>query len=313
MVIYDVYHDESDEDAYWHAFLFVPRTTARTELLKLLKASRVHTGYKYPKKLHFKEISGDPMRIGRKSRAHCAECWTTIGLASLQQQGIRSGVTQIYLGEVKLYNGPVLYRSMDKFSAYPRCKLAIFKERDNLRQMNPSYYNDDLDKVETTFTMGLKGALHYLFPSDEQVRVGKIFLDGDEHNLIKHKRGFDCQKVERKLRQGLRENIVFEDGFGIQVDTHDRDDLELLQLTDIMLGGVRFQTICPKPAHMKHKVSACLVRTLLDPSKRILKRHKNSRLYRGMDLSEAWLDGGEWQFDWLVPAQVSVDRTVSMF
>ena len=41
-IIYDIYHDESKEEAYWHGFLFVPREN-RNYLLNLLNEARVNT------------------------------------------------------------------------------------------------------------------------------------------------------------------------------------------------------------------------------------------------------------------------------
>ena len=52
-MIYDIYHDESKEEAYWHGFLFVPRMN-RSYLLELLNEARRNTDYFYP--VHYKKI-----------------------------------------------------------------------------------------------------------------------------------------------------------------------------------------------------------------------------------------------------------------
>ena len=72
-IIYDIYHDESKEEAYWHGFYFVPRTN-RDYLLILLNEARVIT--KYFHQVHYQRI---------KSKTKCnnvkaiiINSWTTI-------------------------------------------------------------------------------------------------------------------------------------------------------------------------------------------------------------------------------------------
>jgi len=50
--IYDIYHDESKEEAYWHGFYSVPRIN-RNYLLSLLNFARTNTGYDY--QVHYKK------------------------------------------------------------------------------------------------------------------------------------------------------------------------------------------------------------------------------------------------------------------
>lgn len=62
-MIYDIYHDESKEEAYWHGFLFVPRMN-RSYLLDLLNEARRNTDYFY--QVHYKKIRSYKKRTAKK-------------------------------------------------------------------------------------------------------------------------------------------------------------------------------------------------------------------------------------------------------
>ena len=66
-------------------------------------------------------------------------------------------------------------------------------------------HQDNLSKIETTFRMGLQGAVHNLFNENDPLVLGNIFLDGEEHYRIEHKRNFDKKKVLNKLSTRFRQ------------------------------------------------------------------------------------------------------------
>ena len=113
-MMYDIYHDESQEEAYWHGFLFIPRDE-RQYLLDLLTKSQNSLNWFGP--VSFKDVrrgmgSGSP-------RVQLIESWLSVALASLQQQKLPYLPTPFYL-----YGRPRCYfRSLDRLI---KCKFVVF-------------------------------------------------------------------------------------------------------------------------------------------------------------------------------------------
>ncbi len=130
---YELYHDESKVDGYWHGILLVPVAKKQT-LLQLLSQARQNTSYEEP--LGIKGIK-------RYNRVYdCADSWVQIGVAALMSR-IKTQPYQISLGQKHYSLFPVVIGS----------KFILFRHLDNLEDITG--YQDYVSKVETTFRMRL--------------------------------------------------------------------------------------------------------------------------------------------------------------
>lgn len=67
---YELYHDESKVDGYWHGILLVP-VAKKQMLLQLLSQARQNTSYEEPLSIK---------RIKKQNRVYdCADSWVQIG------------------------------------------------------------------------------------------------------------------------------------------------------------------------------------------------------------------------------------------
>jgi len=292
-IIYDIYHDESKEEAYWHGFYFVPRIN-RNYLLSLLNGARANTGYYY--QVHYQRI---------KSKTKCnsikaiiINSWTTIGVFSLQQQKLHKIPPFVYMGGIPRKIKPIYMQLEDLI----KCRFAVFKEKDKHQKM--FFKNDNLRNIEITFKMALKGALHKLFSNDDPVTIGNVFIDGDEQYIGEYGRNLNTAKIIRKLQLEKREYVNFLDNSKIipQRSNHLKlrsgqkaEDSNLLQLCDILIGGVRFHSYYPNINITKYRISEPC-KYLLEHDQDNIARMKESRYFNGFLLNEAWIEDDEWKF-----------------
>jgi|GEM_PF-1323033 len=292
-IIYDIYHDESKEEAYWHGFYFVPRTN-RDYLLTLLNEARENTNYF--SQIHYQKI---------KRRTKCnnikaiiINSWTTIGVFSLQQQKIYKIPPFIYMGRIPKKTKPI-YKKLENLI---KCRFAVFKEKDKHQKM--FFKDDNLRNIEITFKMALKGALHKLFNNNDYVTIGNIFIDGDEQYIGEYGRNINTTEILRRLRLEKREYVNFLDNSKIipQKSNHlklrsgqNAENSHLLQLCDILIGGVRFHSYCPNANITKYRISE-LCKNLLKHDQDNTARMKESRYFNGFLLNEAWIEDDEWKF-----------------
>jgi len=296
--IYDIYHDESKEDAYWHGFLMVPREN-RDNLLMLLNQARINIGY-------HEEISYKHIRRRAKAHHHkpkLIESWCSIMLAALQQQKHNRLITSFHLGGKKYEKKYV--RQLDTLL---KCKFVVFREKDNHDKMYA--HMDELKCIETTFRMGLKGGIHSLFNKDNPVTIGNIYIDGDEHYYGKYGRTLSTARILKQFGHQARDYVSFLEDSKIiaQRSNHKKikkdqetQNSHLLQMCDIFLGGIRFFSYRPDSKHVKYKISyPC--RILLEHDLANVARMSNSRFYNAFLLSAAHLIGDKWSFDYLKPS-----------
>jgi len=292
-IIYDIYHDESKEEAYWHGFYFVPRIN-RNYLLSLLNGARANTGYDY--QVHYQRIKSKTKCTNPK--AIIINSWTTIGVFSLQQQKLYKIPPFVYMGGIPRKIKPI-YKQLEDLI---KCRFAVFKEKDKHKKM--FFKNDNLRNIEITFKMALKGALHKLFSNDDPVTVGNIFIDGDEQYIGEYGRNLNTAKIIRKLQIEKREYVNFLDNSKIipQRSNHlklrsgqNAEDSNLLQLCDILIGGVRFHSYYPNINITKYRISE-LCKYLLEHDQDNIARMKESRYFNGFLLNEAWIEDDEWKF-----------------
>jgi hypothetical protein len=300
--VYDIYHDESKEGGYWHGFLFVPRC-ARADLLDLLVEARRNTGYW--NEVHYVKIKASTE--GHHEKAIITWAWTTIGCSALQQRKLRTFPPKVFLGFNPKLRDRSKYKALDRLL---KCTFVLFRERDDHTKMFGGL--DQLQRIETTFRMGLKGGIHKLFSDNDPITIGNVFIDGDEHYFKQFRRTLGVDGTLMRLADEKRSYVSFlgaprltpqrSDHQKIEAN-QDPDDSHLLQLCDVLIGGFRFHSYCPNPRHIRYEISlAC--RELLAHEQRNYARMRQSRFLNGFSLEEAWLDDGEWYFSPLAPKVV---------
>jgi len=284
--------------------IFLPRA----EFLEGLRRIREEAGY--DGELHAVRISGG--QWGR--REACAA-----GVLALASDFLR-------------HKGP----NGERLAPFFRFGALFFPPR------TPDYYDGHdaeraLRYLETLLRMAIKGVLHYGFTgldhvfSGVEVEVLGLVLDGDEHLP----RSIDSKRVVERLRWELRPGLTLAPEFEIRAvdsnparhvwETRDFEDSELVQVTDLLLGAVRFiaegsyKGQCPPegpPPALHQKLGgsgqkrAWVYRPLCELLKKNAERWKknakawaNSGHYRSLSLSRAELVKGQWQFhnvEWAV-------------
>jgi len=208
-VDYELYHDESRISGYWHGMLLVPIPKKQALVNYLLKA-RSNTNY--PNPLSLKRVRGTGKLYD------CVESWLTIGVAALM-----SRTRQIYPQPVYLGN-----RELALFREIIGARLILFRERDNLQTMR--YVTEFGSKVEITFRMGLKGALHFLGRDDQYIHIANFHFDGNEH----YHRGLSRNRIIERM-QGLRDYCSIENAIDDRSGNHDKTNCQSYEDCQILL------------------------------------------------------------------------------
>jgi hypothetical protein len=292
-MVYDIYHDESKEEAYWHGFYFVPRKN-RNCLLNLLYEARKNVNYFH--QIHYCKIKSKVK--SNSAKAIITKSWTSIGVASLQQQKPDQNPLKIYMGQIPRRDPE--YKILKDLIT---CKFAVFKEKDKHKKMFFKY--DKLRNIEITFKMALKGALHRLFDNENPITVGNVYIDNDEQYKGQYGRNINKSNIIRQLQLEKRTYVKFLDNSKIipQKSDHfkinskqDPADSHLLQLCDILIGGVRFYSYCPDPASAKYRISE-QCKYLLEHDQENKAWMNNSRYCNGFLLNKAWIENNKWIFN----------------
>lgn len=224
---YELYHDESMVDGFWHGMLLVPQS-GKKRLLDLLEKARFNTSY-------FEPISIKKIRKPQGKIYTCADACIHTCVASLMQKHSKDS-HWIFLGETVGRE-----KRYEKFTELIKTKFIVFRERDEHRKMTG--HTDYASKVETTFRMGFKGGLHFLGSENEPIRIIKIHFDGHEHL----KRKISKERIIGRLL-GLRDYCKISDlediiddrtGNHNKNNCQDYSDCQLLQLTDLIIGFFR--------------------------------------------------------------------------
>lgn len=272
---YELYHDESKIDGYWHGMLLVP-VDQKKQIVELLCRARDVCKYQDPMGIkHVKK---------RKRVFNCARAWMNIAFAALRTK--TNGVVC-----------PICFGNWDNIETHPSCTLAkfiLFREKDNFQ--NLQNYSDYGAKVETTFRFGLKGGVHSLFDDNSAVFITKLHFDGHEH----YARHVDKDRIIGRL-QGLRAYFSISDQIDDRssnhnlLDSQNYEDCQLLQLTDLLIGCFRSELgHSTKPLHL---VLAAPVKDYLRELGRGYARMRNSRWFNSIWLSQCYLYQGKWFFE----------------
>jgi hypothetical protein len=177
VVKYDLYHDESQEQGYWHGMLLVPRTT-RSALLHHLREIRSNTGWEDPVSLKGLKDRGSKFR--------CIRGWLNIGVHALIQN-LKGKPCFLETGVKK--RGVEYTRLEEAIGA----RFILFRVKDGHQAMQG--FRDHAAKVETTFRMGLKGGLHLFANQGSTLTLCGFRFDGYKH----YGRGLDHNRMVGRL------------------------------------------------------------------------------------------------------------------
>jgi len=281
---YELYHDESKVEGYWHAILLVP-VAKKQLLLQLLSQARQNTHYIEP--LGIKKIK-------RCNRIYdCADSWVQIGVAALMSQ-TKTQPYPIFLG-----SNIVGQKHYSLFNIVVGAKFILFKNRDNLEEMTG--HLDYGSKVETTFRIGLKGGLHLLGNQSEGIHITRMHFDGYAH----YQRHLDHDRIIERLK-GLRDYCsistaadVIDDRSGNhkKAECQEYDDCQILQLTDLLIGC--FRTVLTPVTKTKeiHRKLAQPVKNIVDRYQQGSARMWNSRWRNSFCMSQCYLESGSWEYE----------------
>jgi len=293
--MYDIYHDESQENGFWHGILLVPKDT-RKQLLNYLETIRQKINYTSP--ITFKGLK----QKGRRSE--CIRMWIEVGINALIQDLKGKEYPIVYLRQ-RTYSESEKRQSTDfleiiRIEEPLKAKFILFRERDNHKTMESTWFPDHAAKIETTFRFGLKGGLHFFFDENQPAHITSIHFDGYEH----HKRHISKERVVHRLRDGLREYCRIDDNIDDRTSNHtkkdsqDYDDCQLLQLTDLLIGA--FRTALSTAKNDIQREVSCVASDLVQKWQAGPARMKNSRWFKGFCISECYLENGKWQFNNLI-------------
>ena len=293
---YDLYHDESKKDGYWHGMLLVPRST-RKQLLEYLKLIRKKSGYAH--KITLKDLRRE------SHRSKCIRIWIEVGVYALIQNFKKP--VKIYFKE-SIYSRnenrkATDYKELINLTESIGAKFILFRERDAHTKMDSSFFPDSAAKVETTFRMGLKGGLHLLFDESNPVRIVSMHFDGHKHHSG---RAIDKERIIGRIK-GLRaycsfcNNVVIDDRTSdhMKSNSQDYDDCQLLQLTDLLVSGFRLVLGSQKTKLQRDVTHPCRIR--IEEWNKGYTRMQRSRWNKGICISECHLVNKKWQFGDIKP------------
>ncbi len=281
---YELYHDESKVDGFWHAMLLVP-IEKKQVLFQLLSQARQNTHHMKP--LGIKKV--------RKYGCiySCSDCWVQSGVAALMSR-IKNQSYPIFLGSI--IGGQKYY---SQFKEVIGAKFILLKYLDNLEEMTG--HLDYGSKVETTFRIGLKGGLHLLGSQSERIHIIRMHFDGHKH----YHRRLSYDRIIKKLQGGLRDycsiltapNVIDDRSSNHEKpECQEYDDCQMLQLTDLLLGCFRIVLTPVTKTKKIHRNLAQPVREVVDRYQQGSARMWNSRWRNSFCMSQCYLESGSWKY-----------------
>jgi hypothetical protein len=173
-------------------------------------------------------------------------------------------------------------------------------------------YPDYAAKVETTFRMAFKGGLAIFAGESGDIAVQSLHFDGHQH----YGRRVDSKRILGRLdpvppRVHLPDDIEVDDRTSDhrKRDCQSYDDCQLLQLTDIFVGG--FRTVLGEATSDAQREVCAPLLELHKRWRQGARRMRNSKWRRGFCISEAYLESDKWQFRDVEPA--SEDKQPGLF
>lgn len=271
---WDIFYDECKADGYWHCFLFVPKSKV-SDLFELISKARESSIFNDT--IHYKKISKKTK--GETPRIEFVKLLMEILLYIIQQQKIDATIA---------FKGQETIKHYEKLGA----KIAVFRDLNN-----ESRRESHQKRVEATFRMGLKGALHYLFHKENPI-IDKIYVDYDDESF---QGSFDELNMWQRLQKDeLRSHISYTQDsrivpFGKSQYSSDPVIANIMQFVDVVLGSMRNVVIQDYDFAARYKTSEIL-RPILKRNNEGYARMMNSRYCKGFVLTDAYIEDGEWQF-----------------
>lgn len=296
---YELYHDESMIDGYWHGMLFIP-ADQKTRLLSYLETARNEIGYFH--KISFKKINS----AGQKYEL--ANSWLSIILGFMRSDP-KFEKYPYYSGKKENRSLYINYLDSEACGA----KFVLFKDRDHHEKM--VNYSDSTSKIETTFRIGFKGGLHFLFDPQNPICVTHIHFDGFEH-LGRH---IDRERVIGRIH-GLRDYCEIDNSLDIIDDrssdpnnsnAQNYEDCQLLQLTDLLIGSFR-SGLGYSGNHYKN-ILGKYAKFLIERYMKGTARMHNSRWNHGFCMSQCYLENDQWHFEMIELSENTKVKQLALF
>lgn len=287
---YDIYHDESKEDAYWHCFLFIPKEN-RELILKELKDVRSKIKWN----IHFCEMNS------KKSWTKINGCKSLLSILSSSFQQIDKWSMEKFYKYNKTQYCNVSWRRFSEyweFKKSPKVKIAIFHQKNNHKDMS---FWDELSRIETTFRMWLQWAKHFLFNSDNKIVIDGVYIDWFEHYKITAWRDFDIEKIKRKLIENSREYVDFKDSFHILDWKTNENNKLFLDVIDLFLWTFRLNYLIQKWEKKiwedKRYILYSSIKWVINKLSEWFVRMKNSRFDKYWNFSSWYIEDWSWKFE----------------
>lgn len=302
-----VYHDETRFNATTklsgHVLLFIPTSVTVENSEPLFKSEpyeysslqqlyneimKIRTQYNDFHKLHFKKIS----KKGKWTKYNEVERKTLkIGVESLRNNGNTTFQNTLFC-KVAVILYPIGY--LDSYGGESK------KER-------------ELRFHETLLRMLLKGAVHYLYSENHQVKILKIISDGNPN----HRKISKNRVIKRLLVDNLRDYVYIPNSCAIihqssknadfQKDSEEYINANMLQMADMLLGAIIYSYYNESKIKMplpninqyvsnKKEIVSQPAKELLNKIKRG-KNFRNSGHFKSFSFSTAYLKDNEWHFD----------------
>lgn len=288
---YEIYHDESKKDGYWHGMLLIP-TEQKQPFYNLLRQQREYLNYF--NHFSFKDI------MGPGEKFQLADSWLSLGIGFLRSNINKNNYVVKTCRRIgnrsNLENLP---------NSYIGAKFILFRVADNHQGM--TYFKDKVCNIETTARMGLKGGLHFLGNTNEPIHIEKIHFDGHEHYL----RSLDENRIIKKI-QGLRDycsfskkNLIDQRSSNIKKENSQSEiDCEFLILTDLLIGA--FRVALGSKGNKYMRTLARHAESILEKFLDGYARMQNSRWANSFFLSECYLELNQWLFN-----ELALNRTIT--
>jgi hypothetical protein len=273
IVSVSLFHDESNDPFHAHGCLVVP-TNSTAPLLRELARARVQ--WSCDTKLHFTELTGQ--KIVKED--NCASHWTTIGVEALRRRAAKPPFTSPLFCKL----GVILF---DK-----KCTV-------ELRKFSGPSRERKLRWNETLLRILLTSIVSYCYEKDQTVRIEGVFTDGNPY----HREISEFRILERlKERLGPVVEIAPKAAIHHVLSDHrddrcdNKDAAQLLQLTDLLLGGVvsyasQIHAAGSKKFRVRQAVSDMLQKEERGAG------FKNSGHYRSFSTFKAKIEKGQFEFN----------------
>jgi hypothetical protein len=204
-------------------------------------------------------------------------------------QNLKGSKYAIFTGEDRRSPG---YDVLDRVIGL---RLVVLRIRDGLSAL--ASYPDHGSKVETTFRMGLKWGLAYFSGDGNKMSVASMHFDGYEQ----YQRRIDLERIRGRIGElpsgvAFTANLTLDDRSSNhrRSECQNYDDCQLLQLTDVLVGG--FRTALGHPTSEIHDQLCGPLKRLAADGRLGQARMRNSRWNRGYTIREAYIENGRWQF-----------------